>query len=63
MSLLDDAHAYAAMANAVNPYGDGLAAARTVAALADFFGVGPRMPDFTPLEGGVPLRRAPVPAA
>jgi UDP-N-acetylglucosamine 2-epimerase (non-hydrolysing) len=29
-SLLDDAHAYAAMANAVNPYGDGLAAARTV---------------------------------
>jgi UDP-N-acetylglucosamine 2-epimerase (non-hydrolysing) len=45
--LLHDRGAYAAMANAVNPYGDGRAAARTVAALAHLFGDGPRPQPFT----------------
>ncbi|MFZ5878425.1 MAG: non-hydrolyzing UDP-N-acetylglucosamine 2-epimerase [Chloroflexota bacterium] len=35
-SLLDDPAAYAAMARAVNPYGDGRAAGRIVSALLDF---------------------------
>ena len=34
------------MANAVNPYGDGEAAARSVAAIAQLLGVGARLPDF-----------------
>ena len=46
-TLLHDPAAYAAMANAVNPYGDGRAARRTVAALAHFFGVGPSVHPFT----------------
>lgn len=46
--LLDDAAAYDAMANAVNPYGDGKAAARAVAAIADLLGLGERLPDFAP---------------
>ncbi|MGD6978506.1 MULTISPECIES: non-hydrolyzing UDP-N-acetylglucosamine 2-epimerase [Citricoccus] len=45
-TLLDDAEAYAAMANAVNPYGDGQAAPRTVAAIRQLLGIGHRMPDF-----------------
>ena len=45
--LLTDADAYAAMANAVNPYGDGRAAERTVAAIAALLGVGTRMDEFT----------------
>jgi UDP-N-acetylglucosamine 2-epimerase (non-hydrolysing) len=44
--LLTDAAAYAAMANAVNPYGDGRAAPRAVAALAHYFGLGPRAEEF-----------------
>ena len=44
--LVDDATAYAAMANAVNPYGDGRAAERSVAAIAELLGVGRRLPDF-----------------
>ncbi|MBR7742603.1 UDP-N-acetylglucosamine 2-epimerase (non-hydrolyzing) [Phycicoccus sp. BSK3Z-2] len=44
--LLDDPAAYAAMANAVNPYGDGRAAERSVAAIAEMFGLGERLPDF-----------------
>lgn len=44
--LLDDQAAYAAMANAVNPYGDGRAAERSVAAIAELLGVGERLPDF-----------------
>ncbi|WP_460742488.1 non-hydrolyzing UDP-N-acetylglucosamine 2-epimerase [Nesterenkonia halophila] len=47
-TLFDDATAYAAMANAVNPYGDGAAAARTVAAIDRLFGFGERLPDFAP---------------
>lgn len=38
------------MAVAVNPYGDGDAAARVVAAIASFFGMGEPLPDFTPAE-------------
>ena len=44
--LLEDASAYEAMANAVNPYGDGNATARSVAAIAQLLGVGERLPDF-----------------
>ncbi|MEX3551290.1 UDP-N-acetylglucosamine 2-epimerase (non-hydrolyzing) [Corynebacterium sp. LK2537] len=46
--LLEDDAAYAAMANAVNPYGDGQGAARSVAAIANLFGLGERLPDFAP---------------
>ena len=35
--LLDDPHAYAAMANAVNPYGDGRASERITDALISYF--------------------------
>lgn len=51
--LITDPAAYASMANAVNPYGDGTAAARSVAAIAQLFGIGERLPDFggTSLEG------------
>lgn len=44
--LVDDADRYATMANAVNPYGDGRAAERTVAAVSELLGIGLRMPDF-----------------
>lgn len=46
--LLDHATAYDAMANATNPYGDGRAAERTVAAVAQLLGIGERIDDFTP---------------
>jgi UDP-N-acetylglucosamine 2-epimerase (non-hydrolysing) len=46
--LLDDPEAYADMANAVNPYGDGRAAERCVAAIAELLGIGHRAPDFEP---------------
>ena len=45
-ALLEDPAAYARMSNAVNPYGDGKAAARSVAAIAHLLGFGDRMPDF-----------------
>jgi UDP-N-acetylglucosamine 2-epimerase (non-hydrolysing) len=45
--LLTDPAAYAAMANAVNPYGDGQAAQRAVAALAHHFRLGPAPDEFT----------------
>lgn len=44
--LFDDAAAYEAMARAVNPYGDGRAAARSVAAIAQLLGVGERIEEF-----------------
>ena len=47
-NLLDQDAAYKAMANAVNPYGDGLAARRSVEAIAKLFNVGERLPDFSP---------------
>ena len=45
-SLLTDEAAFASMANAVNPYGDGRAAERTVAAIRQYFGLGERIADF-----------------
>jgi UDP-N-acetylglucosamine 2-epimerase (non-hydrolysing) len=47
--LLDDPAEYRAMATAVNPYGDGHAARRAVAALKHFFGAGPPSDEFVPL--------------
>jgi UDP-N-acetylglucosamine 2-epimerase (non-hydrolysing) len=46
LELLHDPSAHAAMANAVNPYGDGQAARRTVQALAWFFRIGARPEEF-----------------
>ncbi|MGI9032482.1 MAG: non-hydrolyzing UDP-N-acetylglucosamine 2-epimerase [Acidimicrobiales bacterium] len=48
--LLHDEVAYAAMARAINPYGDGRAAERTVAAMAHLFGVGPPAVAFDPMS-------------
>lgn len=45
-TLLTDSAAYEAMAEAVNPYGDGKAGARTVSAIEQLLGVGERMPEF-----------------
>jgi UDP-N-acetylglucosamine 2-epimerase (non-hydrolysing) len=53
--LLTDPAYYATMANAVNPYGDGKAAARCVAAIEELLGVGTRLPDFAvaaPISSG-----------
>lgn len=44
--LFDDPAAYAAMANAVNPYGDGHAAARSLAAIEALLGMGERLDEF-----------------
>ena len=44
--LLHDEAAYNEMANAVNPYGDGRASVRTVAAIAELLGVGSRIEEF-----------------
>ncbi|MGO0577014.1 non-hydrolyzing UDP-N-acetylglucosamine 2-epimerase [Ornithinimicrobium panacihumi] len=44
--LFDEETAYAAMANAVNPYGDGRAAERSVAAIEQLLGTGQRIADF-----------------
>lgn len=40
LELLRDSDAYEVMANAVNPYGDGQATRRTIAAVRHFFGTG-----------------------
>lgn len=45
-ALVDDEKHFASMANAVNPYGDGKAAARTIAALENLFKIGNKLPDF-----------------
>lgn len=44
--LLTDASAYDAMANAVNPYGDGKASGRSVASIAELLGGGKLLSDF-----------------
>jgi UDP-N-acetylglucosamine 2-epimerase (non-hydrolysing) len=57
--LITDADARAAMARAINPYGDGRAAERTVAAVEHLFGLGPRPAEFsvfTPVAMPVPRR-------
>lgn len=46
--LLDDQDAYGEMARAVNPYGDGKAAGRSVEAIAELLAVGTRVADFDP---------------
>jgi UDP-N-acetylglucosamine 2-epimerase (non-hydrolysing) len=46
-TLLTDSDAYATMAQAVNPYGDGHAASRIQAATEHFFGLGDRAPEWT----------------
>jgi len=45
--LLHDSTHFGAMANAVNPYGDGKAAHRTVAAIEELLGVGYRTAEFS----------------
>jgi UDP-N-acetylglucosamine 2-epimerase (non-hydrolysing) len=47
--LLTDEAAYRLMAHAVNPYGDGRAAERSVRAIEHFFGHGPRPEEFEPM--------------
>jgi UDP-N-acetylglucosamine 2-epimerase (non-hydrolysing) len=47
-SLLHDADAYAAMANAVNPYGDGRAAERSCQAMARLLGLDATVREFMP---------------
>jgi UDP-N-acetylglucosamine 2-epimerase (non-hydrolysing) len=47
-SLLTSERAYREMANAVNPYGDGHAARRTVDAIAHEYGLGPRPQPWQP---------------
>ncbi len=47
-NLLDQDAAYEAMANAVNPYGDGRATERSVCAISELVGVGKRIPEFLP---------------
>ena len=46
MHLLDDRRAYGPMAHAVNPYGDGQAARRTVEAIGHLFGFNPSPDEF-----------------
>ncbi|CEO88691.1 non-hydrolyzing UDP-N-acetylglucosamine 2-epimerase [Syntrophaceticus schinkii] len=46
--LLNDEGAYQEMANAVNPYGDGMAASRIIQAVCCYFGLGPAPADFSP---------------
>jgi len=48
LELLRDDDAYRTMARAVNPYGDGRAAERTVAAMAHHFDLGPPAVEFAP---------------
>ncbi|MDU0347384.1 non-hydrolyzing UDP-N-acetylglucosamine 2-epimerase [Actinomyces sp. MRS3W] len=48
-ALLDSPALYEQMAHAANPYGDGRAAERAVAAIAELLGVGQRMSDFHPV--------------
>lgn len=54
-ALLTDAAAYAEMARATNPYGDGRAAQRSVQAIEHFFGLAERPDDFVAAEAA--LRR------
>jgi len=44
--LIDDALAYESMAKAINPYGDGRAADRSVAAIGSLLGLGERIDEF-----------------
>jgi UDP-N-acetylglucosamine 2-epimerase (non-hydrolysing) len=44
--LIEDPEHYASMGNAVNPYGDGWAAKRSIAAISKLFGLDERLSDF-----------------
>lgn len=44
--LLDNQPVYDAMAQAVNPYGDGQGSQRAIEAIAELFGLGERLPEF-----------------
>ena len=46
LRLIEDFEAYDEMAKAVNPYGDGRAAERSLAAISHYFGTGIRIADF-----------------
>lgn len=59
--LLMNASAYNAMAQAVNPYGDGQASQRITAAIESFFGVGERLADWH-TDARTPQARPAVPA-
>jgi UDP-N-acetylglucosamine 2-epimerase (non-hydrolysing) len=48
LRLLEDDDAWTRMSTAVNPYGDGRAAARCVAAIEALLGLGSRLPEFVP---------------
>lgn len=51
--LLSDAGAYQTMARAVNPFGDGRAGTRSVAAIESMLGFRAPMPDFAPLAAAL----------
>jgi hypothetical protein len=53
---MEDQAAYERMAHAVNPYGDGCAAARSVTAIRHFFGLGPRPAEFGVAGPGADVR-------
>jgi UDP-N-acetylglucosamine 2-epimerase (non-hydrolysing) len=55
-ALLHDRAAYTRMATAINPYGDGHAAGRVVAAIGHFFADGPRAEPFAPAEAALSAR-------
>jgi UDP-N-acetylglucosamine 2-epimerase (non-hydrolysing) len=57
--LLDDVTLYTRMANAVNPYGDGQAAGRTVEAIRYHFGLNRHRPEEFQPESGRAAGRAP----
>lgn len=48
--LIEDEAEHSRMAEATNPYGDGQAAARSVAAILQLLGIGERMEDFNPTD-------------
>lgn len=48
--LLNDSERFDSMANAVNPYGDGRAAKRAVAAIGSLLGIGARIEEFRVLD-------------
>jgi UDP-N-acetylglucosamine 2-epimerase (non-hydrolysing) len=54
-ALLTDQARYSAMANAVNPYGDGRAAARSVQAMGHYFGLNDSPAEFDPDAVSVPV--------
>ncbi|RJT77949.1 UDP-N-acetylglucosamine 2-epimerase (non-hydrolyzing) [Arthrobacter cheniae] len=53
--LLNDPVAYRDMAGAINPYGDGRATERTIAATAHFFKIGPAVMPFVPGAESMPV--------